>query len=172
MIKKLEHFFNPFIKLKKSKIHNKGIFAKKNIKKGQKIIDYKGKKISFKTSYKLYEKNINKNKKNPKKASVYIFSLDNNFDLNGDVWYNLSKFINHSCDPNCESCLEDNKTIYIYAIKNIRKGEELTFNYGYDIEDYKNHICFCKSYNCLGFIVSEEKREELKKILIKNKKLS
>jgi SET domain-containing protein len=161
----LKHFFNPYIKVRKSKIHGSGVYAKKNIKKGTKIIDYLGLKITHKESEKLYEEMLAKHKKNPKKnASVYTFTLDDNFDLNGDVWWNLAKYFNHSCNGNCESCSEEDGTITIYSLTNIKKGEELTYNYGYGVDNYKDHPCKCGSYNCVGYIVSQDEWKKLEKL--------
>ena len=169
---KLNHFFSSKFKIKKSKIHSKGAFAKKNIKKGEIIAEYYGKKISKKQSENLYEEMIENHKKDPSKASVYTFDLDDNYDLNGNVWWNLAKYINHSCDPNCESeTITKNKEskIVIKAIKNIKKGNEINFNYGYDVTNWKDHPCYCGSKNCVGYIVCEKQWPKLKKLKSKLK---
>ncbi|MFW5704611.1 MAG: SET domain-containing protein [Nanoarchaeota archaeon] len=166
MIKKLSHFVNPYIKLKNSKIHGKGIYAKKDIKKGTEIIEYLGKKISKEKSDEIYEEQFERHKNNPEKdGSVYTFTLDDKHDLDGNVWWNLAKYINHSCNPNCESEDGDGKII-IRAIKNIKKGEELSFNYGYDVENYKDHPCLCGSKNCVGHIVAQDQWKKLE--ILKN----
>jgi hypothetical protein len=75
--------------------------------------------------------------------------------LDGNVDWNPARFINHSCDPNCEAMLEGGR-IWLVARRNIEAGEEMTFNYGFDLEDYRNYPCRCKAPNCVGYIVAEE----------------
>lgn len=169
-IKRLSHFFNPYIKVKKSGIHSKGVFAKKDIPKGTQIIEYIGKIITPEESEKIYEKMFANHLKNPNKASVYTFNIDENRDLNGGVWWNLAKYMNHCCSPNCESQMEDNGQIFVYAIRDIKKGEELVYNYGYDAEHYKDHLCRCNSKNCVGHIVAQDQWDKLKKLKEKEAK--
>ncbi len=84
-----------------------------------------------------------------------IFSLDENDDLDGNVARNAARFLNHSCAPNCEATLADGE-IWIVARRDLTAGEELTFNYGYDLVDYREHPCRCGAKECVGFIVAEE----------------
>jgi SET domain-containing protein len=86
------------------------------------------------------------------------------------VSWNLAKYINHSCDPNCETDIIRGK-IWINAIKDIKKGEELTYDYGYDMDCYEDHPCRCDSKNCVGYIVRSNLRwRVLRKIQNKKKK--
>ena len=62
---------------------------------------------------------------------------------------------NHSCEPNCETELDEDR-IWITAVRDIREGEELSFNYCYDLEDFQDHPCRCGSEKCVGYIVAEE----------------
>lgn len=158
-----------YIKIKKSKIHNNGIFAKKNIKKGIKIIEYIGEMVSKDEGNKRAADQYKLAKKNKHLGSVYVFELNKKYDLDGNFKHNIARFINHSCEPNCRFTIKKNK-IWIIAKKNIKKGEELNYDYGYDLEDYKSHKCRCRSDNCLGYIVAKEHRKKLKKILAKKKK--
>lgn len=153
-----------YVKVKKSNIHNKGVFAKRDIPKGTKVIEYVGRKITKPQADKIYEKSLEKHKKNNKKGSVYIFELNKKHDIDGDVPWNKAKYINHSCNPNCETEIIDNK-IWIISIKDIKKGEEITYNYGYDVDNYKDHPCRCGSKRCVGYIVDEEQWPKLKKKL-------
>jgi hypothetical protein len=86
---------------------------------------------------------------------VYIFEIDDEFDLNGNVDWNPARFLNHACAPNCESELDEGR-IWILALRDIPAGEELTFNYGYGLEDHHEHPCHCGAPACVGFIVAEE----------------
>ena len=81
-------------KIKKSNIDKKGLYASKDIEEGTKIINYIGKIISKKES--------EENNKFDNKKDIYLFNLNNKFDLDGDFKFNTARLINHSCDPNCE----------------------------------------------------------------------
>ena len=146
-------------KIKKSKIDKDGLYANCDIKKGTKIIEYKGKIISVKQS--------ETDPKFDNDKAIYLFNINKKYDLDGDFKFNIARLINHSCDPNCEVDGIGFK-LWIYAIRDIKKGEELSYDYGFSYdEDYKNFPCRCQSKNCVGYIVRSESRWRIKK----NKKL-
>ncbi len=161
-------------KVKKSKIHGAGIFATRDIKKNIQIIQYIGDKVTKSEGDKRSAKRIKKYLNSKKTGSVYIFELNKKYDIDGYVTRNKARYINHSCKPNCEVDIIDNE-IWIQSIKKIKKGEELSYDYGYsfDKDDYKDHICKCGSKNCIGFIISSDEwakyLNHIKKI-IQNKK--
>ncbi len=143
--------------VKKSKIHGSGVFASENIPKGKKIIEYIGDKITKSEGDRRSELRIKKYLNSRKTGSVYIFELNKKYDIDGSPLYNKARYINHSCDPNCEvDILEDQ--IWISSIKKIKKGEELSYDYGYEFDksDFKDHICKCRSKKCIGFIISSD----------------
>ena len=142
-------------KIKKSNIDKRGLYASKDIKEGTKIIEYVGKIISKKES----EKNI----KFDNEKDIYLFNLNNKYDLDGDFKFNTARLINHSCDPNCEVKGKGLK-LWILAIKNIKKGEELSYDYGFSYDkDYKKFPCKCGGNNCVGYIVREGSRWRINK---------
>jgi len=151
---------------KKSKIHGKGLFAEVDIPKGKKIIRYVGKKINHKQSDKISDKQLKKSKKS-KEGSVYLFTLSKKFDLDGNVKYNTARLINHSCGPNCESDVIKGK-VWIVSHKKIKAGTELTYDYGFNIHSYEDHLCKCGHKKCLGYIVSGDKKKKLRKRLKKD----
>jgi len=158
-------------KVKKSKVHGSGIFATKDIKKNTKIIEYLGEKVTKKEGDKRSAERI-KNFLGKKDAgSVYIFELNKKYDIDGNTEYNNAKFINHSCNPNCEVDIVKNH-IWISSIKKIEKGDELNYDYGYpfDKDDFSDHICKCGSHKCIGYIISQDDWPKYKKFLKKNKK--
>lgn len=164
---------NKYIRVKKSGIHNAGVFAKQFIPRGTQIIEYVGEKITKKESDKRATKILEESKQNSEKGAVYIFEINKKYDLDGNVPYNTARFINHSCKPNCESENIDEK-IWITATRDIQKGEELLYNYGYDIDTFHEHPCLCGSENCVGYIADEDKWKKLKQTLkkkFKNKKV-
>ena len=142
-------------KQKSSNIDNRGLFASKNIKKGTKIIYYTGKIIT--------KKQTENNPKFDNDKAIYLFNLNNRYDLDGDFTYNTARLINHSCDPNCEVEGKGLK-LWISSIKDINKNEELTYDYGFSFdENYKDFPCKCGSENCCGYIVREGSRWRIKK---------
>ncbi len=142
-------------KEKRSKINNRGLYATENIKKGTKIIQYKGKIITVKES--------ESNPKYDNDKAIYLFNINKKFDLDGDFKFNTARLINHSCDPNCEVDGVGYK-LWIYAIKDIKKNEELTYDYGFSFDkDYRNYRCNCKSKKCCGYIVRSESRWRIKR---------
>ncbi len=156
-------------KVKKSSIHGTGVFATDHITKGKQIIEYIGEKINKKEGDARSEKRLKKYLHSKSTGSVYIFELNRKFDIDGSPLYNKARYINHSCDPNCEVEIENNQ-IWISSIKNIKKGEELTYDYGYafDKDDYKDHECRCSSRYCMGYIISSDEWHKLLKHLKKN----
>tara|TARA_Y200000002_G_scaffold372238_2_gene369803 strand:+ start:554 stop:1051 length:498 start_codon:yes stop_codon:yes gene_type:complete len=156
-------------KLINSKIHGKGIIADRDIKKNEKIIEYIGEKILKSEGDRRSENRIKKYLNSSEKGSVYIFELNRKYDIDGSFSYNKARYINHSCNPNCEVDIHNNR-IWISAIKHIRKGEELSYDYGYsfDKDDYKDHPCKCGSKYCIGYIISSDELSKLLKHLRKN----
>jgi SET domain-containing protein len=127
-----------------SPIHGLGGFAKCKLAKGIRILEYVGEKIDKQESARRCDAN-----------NEFIFFLSEHQDIDGNFEWNPARYLNHSCLPNCEAQL-DGGHIWLVAARNIESGEELTFNYGFDLEDYRNYPCSCGSPNCVGFIVAEE----------------
>jgi hypothetical protein len=135
---------NEWVDFRPSPIHGQGGFAAREIPGGTRVIEYVGNRITKDESVQRCAEN-----------NEYIFALNNYTDLDGNVDWNPARFLNHSCQPNCEA-LVDAGRIWIVALRDIREGEELTFNYGYDLEDYRDYPCRCGASNCVGYIVAEE----------------
>lgn len=159
---------SPYIVVRKSRIHNKGVFARKDIPAGTRIIEYTGEKITKAKAYEIYEQSFQSHKKNKNNGAVYLFELNKRYDINGNVPYNTARYINHSCDPNCETDIIRGK-IWIIAVRDIRKGEEITYNYGYSYEDHEDHPCLCGSDRCIGYILKEDEWPKLKRKLTRLK---
>jgi len=139
------------VQFKPSTIHGMGAFAAAPIVKGTLVIEYTGERISKAESLRRCEA-----------ENWFIFALDDTHDLDGAVGWNPARFINHSCAPNCDAELMDGR-IWIVARRDILPGEEITFNYGYDLESYREHPCACGARECVGFIVAEELKEEVRR---------
>ena len=142
-------------KIKNSKIDNKGLYASQSIKNRTKIVEYKGKIIT--------KKQVEDNPKFDNGKAIYLFDLNKKYDLDGDFKFNIARLINHSCDPNCEVYGSGLK-VWVYAIKDIKKGEELTYDYGFSFdENFKDFPCRCGSKKCVGYIIREDSRWRIKK---------
>ena len=104
--------------------------------------------------------------------AIYLFTLNKKIVLDGNIKSNTAKYINHSCNPNCEVDIT-NEEIWISSIKAIKKGDELSYDYGYsfDKNDFRDHLCKCGSKNCIGYIISSDEWDKylkhIKKIINK-----
>jgi len=153
--------------LRGSSIHQLGMFARKDIPAGKKIIEYIGERIDKDESTRRC---LEWEEKARKKGAglVYVFDLNEEYDLDGNVDDNPAKYINHSCEENCEAINEEDR-IFIYSKTDIAKGDELSFDYGYDLEHFLDHPCLCGSEKCVGYIVAKDSRRKLKQLLKKKK---
>lgn len=132
------------IAFQSSLIHGRGGFATAEIPVGTRLIEYLGERISKAESQRRCEG-----------GNPFIFHLDEQTDLDGDVEWNPARWLNHSCEPNCDAEEEDGR-IWIATTRAVAAGEELTFNYGYDLADYRDYPCRCGKPTCVGFMVAEE----------------
>ncbi len=140
------------IEFKPSPIHGLGGFARKSIPAGTRLLEYTGLRISKAESLRRCEAN-----------NQFIFALTDEVDLDGNVAWNPARFLNHSCAPNCDAELQADR-IWIVARRNIRAGEEITFNYGFDLEDFKDYPCRCGAPGCVGYMVAEEFFDRLRPV--------
>lgn len=153
---------NPWFLVRNSKVHGKGCFARKDIPKGTRITEYVGDRISWAESDKRYEGyDVNDN-------HTFLFIVDRKTVIDGGVGGNDARYINHSCAENCESTVEKGR-VYIDAIKDIKKGEELGYDYqiGRDKNDPPNvdeiYACRCGAPNCRGTMLWPPKRPKPRK---------
>ncbi|MEX2581588.1 MAG: SET domain-containing protein-lysine N-methyltransferase [Verrucomicrobiales bacterium] len=153
--------------VRRSGIHGRGLFAKRKIPAETYIIEYVGDKIGKDESNERGWAQLD-HAKETGDAAVYIFTLDDDWDIDGQVPENAARLINHSCDPNCEAFIEEDQ-IWIAALRDIDKDEELFFNYGFDLECYEDHPCRCGAERCVGYIAGEEYWPKLKRKLATKK---
>jgi SET domain-containing protein len=146
----------PFV-IRRSAIQGRGAFATRRIKKGERIIEYTGERISNAEADKRYDD------ERMRRHHTYLFTLTQRTVVDGGAGGNESRFINHSCDPNCEAVIEDGR-IWIDALRPIEKGEELAYDYKYervggdDHGDEKKYPCRCGAATCRGTILAPGKR--------------
>jgi hypothetical protein len=134
---------HPLVAFGKSRIQGTGGFARVAIRRGKRIVEYDGPRLSQEEAQGLIDR-----------GNVYIFTLNDKVAINGWVRWNMARFINHSCAPNCESRIVRDR-VWLYALRSIRAGEELTYNYGYELNDTDAKPCRCGSATCVGYMVAE-----------------
>lgn len=138
--------------VRSSKIAGKGAFALRPIKKGERLIEYVGERLTHKQSDERYDDD------SMDEHHTFLFTLSSRYVLDASVGGNESRFINHSCDPNCEADITKGR-IWVSAIKDIAKGEELHYDYAYErsgdetAEDERRYKCLCGTAKCRGSIM-------------------
>jgi uncharacterized protein len=156
---------NAFCEIRFSRIHGRGIFARRPLRQGVKLLEYRGELIGKEESNRrglaLFEQ-----AKETGGASVYIFDLNETHDLDGNKSWNPARLINHSCAPNAEM-VDDEGRLYLYTLRKVRRGEEITFDYGYDVAHFMDHPCRCGKPGCVGYIVARSQWKRLQKLLKK-----
>jgi hypothetical protein len=148
---------SPWLVVKQSPIAGKGAFARKPIPKGTRIIEYKGERIDAEEADRRYDDDA------MDVHHTFLFGLDDGVCIDAAVRGNDARFINHSCDPNCEAVEEDDR-IFIEALRDIERGEELAYDYAYEREGRMRpkwkrlYACRCGARNCRGLILKRGKR--------------
>lgn len=156
------------IKVRHSAIHGNGVFAARKIPAGARIIEYQGKRITEKQA----EKRFGLDPENP--HHTFFFSLENGKLIDGGDEGNDARWINHSCEPNCEA-QEENGRVFIHALRDIHRGEELNYDYGLVIDEKmtaalkKAYACRCGSDSCRGTMLAVKKKKANGKTIAKKK---
>lgn len=135
---------SPKISKRQSKIDRSGVFADEFIPKRTVVAEYTGEKISS-------EETERRERINDLNGTTYVFILDDIYCIDGAVGGNISKYINHSCDPNLEVEITNGR-IYFLASRDIQKDEELSYDYAYDYDPDFPCPCRCGSPKCRGTI--------------------
>lgn len=156
---------NPWLVLRSSRIHGRGVYARTDIPKDTRLIEYTGERISNAEADRRYDD------EEMSRHHTFLFILNSRACIDAAVGGNISRFINHSCDPNCVAWIEG-QHIWIDALRDIKKGEELAYDYEYDflpeytVEDLEFYGCRCGSRRCRGTIVDvpESKRHLLRQL--------
>lgn len=152
--------------VRQSPVHGNGVFATAKILVGTLVCVYRGELIS---AAEADSRSRSRSRENPK-APIYIFEIDEDRFLDATDFgpENPARYINHSCDENCEtewnaqtSCLE------IRALRDIFPGEELSFDYGFELSGFFEHPCRCGAKNCVGYIVAKPLRPTLLRRLVR-----
>jgi len=153
---------NKWLLVRRSKVHGNGCFARRFIPKGTRVIEYLGDRISHKEADRRYENaDVNDN-------HTFLFIADRRTVIDATKGGNEARWINHSCDGNCESEIEKSR-VFIDARRDIEKGEELGYDYqiGRDKNDPPDvdqiYACRCGSPKCRGSMLWPPKRAKARK---------
>ena len=148
----------PKIIVRNSRIHGRGVYAGRRLKKGERIVEYKGEVISWREA----DRRPPSDPDDPN--HTFFFALDDHRKvIDANVGGNAARWINHSCKPNCETT-EDEGRVFIEALREIRAGEELSYDYGLIIDERitptlkKQYRCLCGAPDCRGTMLALRKR--------------
>jgi uncharacterized protein len=131
------------IEVRESGVHGRGVYTMQFIPKGRRIIEYTGERVSWEAA------------PDDNDPHTFNFGLENGDVINPEIGGNDARWINHSCNPNCEAIEEDDR-ILIYAMRNIQAGEELLYDYRMQIDEpitdaaKRKFACHCGASNCRG----------------------
>ena len=139
----------PLYRARRSRIHGRGVYAARRIRKGARIIEYTGDRISHDEADRRYEDRAEDDN------HTFLFIVDRRTVIDAGVGGNDARFMNHSCDPNCETLIEDGR-VFIHALRTIQAGEELAYDYQIkrergdppDIDEI--YACRCGATDCRG----------------------
>ena len=161
---------------RRSAIHGNGVFAVAPIAKGERIVEYKGRR----RTHDEVDADVSGD---PDSGHTFLFTLNEEYVIDANYEGGVARWINHSCSPNCEAVLEeadgDDRTkdrVFIEAIRDIKPGQELSYNYGITLEEKhtpelkKIWECRCGSRNCTGTLLQPKTPKKAKKAASKSKK--
>lgn len=147
------------IQTRRSSVHGNGVFAVQDLAEGERIIEYKGEIITWKEA-------LRRHPHDPAQPNhTFYFHIDDGRVIDGNVDGNAARWINHSCEPNCEADEVDGR-VYIKALRNIAAGEELNYDYGLIIDEpYTEKLlsefpCYCGSEQCRGTLLTPKDDDE------------
>jgi hypothetical protein len=151
----------PLYVVRRSRIHGNGVYAARRIRKGTRIVEYLGDRITHEVADARYEA------KGQDDGHTFLFVAGDNVVIDAGVGGNEARFINHSCAPNCETVIE-NERVFIEALRTIQPGEELGYEYGLtwestdDPDELAHYACRCGADRCRGTMLDrlplDEKR--------------
>lgn len=150
----------PAYVVKSSGIHGNGVFAKRDIAAGKRIVEYKGERISNDEAAERHSRQEGHH--------TFFFSLEDGMVIDGGSGGSNARWINHGCAPNCEA-REKNGRVFIHALRDIASGEELCYDYGLIIEERhtkalkRAYACCCGAPDCRETMLAPKRRSAKKK---------
>jgi SET domain-containing protein len=151
----------PFFEVRDSPIQGLGAFALRQIRKGTRIIEYQGERITPEEADRRYDDDQSEH------PHVLLFTVNKKTIIDAGIDGNEAKYINHSCEPNCQAVIEDRR-VYIEASRTILPGEELTYDYqlerdGLDPESERRYTCRCGARTCRGTMLAPNPKSRNKR---------
>ena len=152
----------PLFEVRHSRVHGYGVFALRRIRRGTNIIEYLGERVSHELADARYAD------KQPLNGHTFLFTVDGKMVIDAGINGNEARFVNHGCDPNCQT-VQIGKRIFIEAIRTIRPGEELAYDYRIqrDADDPADvdvvFRCLCGAQNCRGSMLEARSKKARKK---------
>ncbi|HJV52842.1 MAG TPA: SET domain-containing protein-lysine N-methyltransferase [Noviherbaspirillum sp.] len=149
----------PIFAVRNSRIHGRGVFAVRNIPAGTRIVEYEGERINWKEAVKR------ENAKAADDFHTFFFSLESGKIIDGGSKGNDARWINHACEPNCEAREEDGH-VFIYALRDIKRGEELNYDYGLTLDERhtpalkRAYGCLCGAEKCRRTLLAPKKKRK------------
>lgn len=154
--------------VRRSAIHGNGVFAARNLPKGTEVIEYRGRRITHKQA-------DGHSAGSPESGHTFLFTLNDKYVIDGDNEGNDARWINHSCAPNCQPFMIEDEggdlkkdLVVIEALRPIKAGEELTYDYGITLEERqtprlkKIWECRCGKRNCTGTMLKPKRAARAK----------
>ena len=148
----------PPVKVRASRVHGRGVFSTRPIRKGARIIEYTGQRVAWDDA-----------PNDPATAHTFNFGLHNGLVISPDIGGNDARWINHSCRPNCEAIEDERDRVFIYALRKIEPGEELFYDYKLEIDEprtpviEKEYACLCGAESCRGTLLKPERKKRSRK---------
>lgn len=144
-------------RVQRSGVHGKGVFAQRDIEVSERVIEYRGREITWEEALARAEA------RGGPQNHTFFFTLSNGNVIDGGDGGNAARWINHSCEPNCEAIEEDGR-IFIYAIMDIGRGDELSYSYPLIYEGRhtpaikRAFACRCGAPGCKGTMLAPKAR--------------
>ena len=152
----------PRIVVRRSRIHGRGVFARRRIREDETVCEYRGERISEAEIGRRYPEDMDS------VNHTFVFGIEYDLNIDGGVNGNIARWINHACDPNCDT-FEKDKRIYVRAIRDIRPGEELCYDYAIDAGEPLTKAvktrwpCWCGAKKCRGTVLVSTPKPRKKK---------
>jgi SET domain-containing protein len=146
------------MQVRRSGVHGRGVFANVALQAGERLFEYTGEVISWAEAQRRHPHD-------PSQPNhTFYFQIDSGQVIDGLHGGNSSRWINHSCAPNCEAEETDAGRVFIYALRDIAAGEELFYDYGLMVEERytprlkAEYACHCGAPNCRGTLLAPKRR--------------
>ncbi len=153
----------PALVVRRSRIQGRGVYAARDIAEGERLVEYTGARMSHREADERYPDDDASSRHH-----TFLFAVDGRTAIDANEGGNEARFINHSCDPSCEVNIE-RRRVFIDALRDIRRGEELTYDYwyvtdeSYTMADLRRiYPCRCGTVKCRGTLARPPKRAKKK----------